>query len=346
MSSRSTSAPIAAESAPVLGLGLGLGLGLVAPIGAPTPRDTGKPANRVKRNSVKVKRDEGFVARVRKAVLAIQQEERKEREEQEEQEEEDDLGGLTTDENGEWALVPFTKSGDEGRDAAKLKRLIAKYEAQPDESDSDSRSRSTSTSTSTMASKRIDLGDECAVEMLYNCVGCTDEEFAGELERFPTTRNPTVFGATTPRREVLYSANAGTTYSFSKKTLVARKPSPIASRCLAFAKNANAAYNTVLGNLYESGKDYVGAHSDDEPEHGAGAPIFGFSFGATRTFQIKRKDKGAVLDGGKTFLNVELPHGSCVIMRGEQFQTLFTHSITKTAKAVGPRISYTARIFE
>ena len=195
-----------------------------------------------------------------------------------------------------------------------------------------------------MASKLLDLGNGCGIELLYGAVSCTKAEFETELDRFPNTRNPTVFGATTPRREVLYSANVGTTYSFSRKTLVAREPSPIAARCLAFAQNTNAAYNTVLGNLYESGKDYVGHHSDDEPEHGAGAAVFGFSFGATRTFQIKRSDKGSVVDG-KQYLNVELPHGSCVVMRGTQFQGLFTHSIPKTAKVVGPRISFTARAF-
>ena len=188
-----------------------------------------------------------------------------------------------------------------------------------------------------MASKLIALGNGCSIELLYGAVACTPKELQTELALFPTQRNPTVFNAMTPRREVLYSVNVGTTYAFSRKTLVASEPSTVAARCLAVVKTLNDSaveHNTVLGNLYESGKDYVAHHGDDEPEHGAGAAIYGFSFGATRTFQIKRTDKSAVVDG-KQYLNVELPHGSCVIMRGAQFQSLFT---TGRARRITPKI--------
>jgi len=202
-----------------------------------------------------------------------------------------------------------------------------------------------------MASKIMDLGDGCSVELLYGAVACTEEEFAVEMAAFPTERNPTVFNATTPRREVLYSTVPDTTYAFSQKVLRASVPSAVAARCLRFARGPYkekpllaCGVNAVLGNLYENGKDYVGQHGDDEPEHEATQPIFGFSFGATRHFQIKRCDKGDVFDG-KPILNIPLPHGSCVVMRGHRFQRLFTHGIPKTAKVVGPRISFTARVF-
>ncbi|POI24048.1 hypothetical protein CIB84_012203, partial [Bambusicola thoracicus] len=48
-------------------------------------------------------------------------------------------------------------------------------------------------------------------------------------------------------------------------------------------------FNSLLCNLYRNEKDSVDWHSDDEPSLGENPIIASLSFGATRTFEMRKK---------------------------------------------------------
>lgn len=95
-------------------------------------------------------------------------------------------------------------------------------------------------------------------------------------------------------------------------------------------------FNSVLANLYRDGNDTMGWHSDDEPELGAQPIIASLSLGASRRFVLKSRAKG----GDK--LELELPHGSLLVMRGET-QKNYRHSLPRTKRATGERMNLTFR---
>ena len=99
-----------------------------------------------------------------------------------------------------------------------------------------------------------------------------------------------------------------------------------------------AKFNSVLLNLYRSGKDGVSWHSDDEPELGKNPIIASVSFGETRRFQLRHK-----LDKSLDKVEITLTHGSLLIMKGST-QHLWQHQIPKTAKSLQERINLTFRI--
>lgn len=94
-------------------------------------------------------------------------------------------------------------------------------------------------------------------------------------------------------------------------------------------------FNSVLLNRYRSGNDSISWHTDAEKELGLNPIIASVNFGSTRRFQlrhIKTKEK----------LELELTHGSLLIMQGE-LQHYWQHQIPKTSKKVGERINLTYR---
>jgi alkylated DNA repair dioxygenase AlkB len=97
---------------------------------------------------------------------------------------------------------------------------------------------------------------------------------------------------------------------------------------------ADTKFNSVLLNLYRTGSDSVAWHADDEPELGAEPIIGSVSLGATRKFQLKRRD------GSSETIRLKLEHGDAVIMRGG-IQRHWLHQVPKTKKPVGPRINLT-----
>jgi alkylated DNA repair dioxygenase AlkB len=101
---------------------------------------------------------------------------------------------------------------------------------------------------------------------------------------------------------------------------------------------ADMEFNSVLLNLYRSGKDSVSWHSDDEPELGKNPVIASVSFGDTRRFIFRQKNSK---DAKK--IEIELDHGSFLIMKGET-QHFWQHQVPKTSKPVNPRINLTFRV--
>jgi alkylated DNA repair dioxygenase AlkB len=98
-----------------------------------------------------------------------------------------------------------------------------------------------------------------------------------------------------------------------------------------------ATYNSVLCNLYRTGRDSIGMHADDERELGLRPTIASVSLGSTRTFDFRRKDKT-----GRP-VHVPLEHGSLIVMSGDT-QRNWLHGISKVSDAVGERINLTFRL--
>lgn len=95
-------------------------------------------------------------------------------------------------------------------------------------------------------------------------------------------------------------------------------------------------FNSVLCNLYRDGSDRIHWHSDDEPEFGIEPEVASLSFGAGRTFRMRRKEDH------KVTRSFELGNASLLYMpRGTQRG--WEHTVPKTTKPVGPRINLTFR---
>jgi alkylated DNA repair dioxygenase AlkB len=168
---------------------------------------------------------------------------------------------------------------------------------------------------------------------------CDQSTFQELLDLRPAERGKViVFGKEydVPRTQQSYNRD----YSFSGLT---HKATPLPSNYLTKLKEWVSTQNTynyeqVLINWYLNGEEYIGPHSDDEKELVAGAPIYSFSFGATRDFVIKSK---------KTTERYVIPmdHGSVIIMCGAM-QKYYKHSVPKRLKVKEPRINVTVRAFK
>ncbi len=152
----------------------------------------------------------------------------------------------------------------------------------------------------------------------------------------------TVYGKEydTPRLTAWYG-DAGTEYTFSGNKM---NPFPWTNDLLFIKekvdKEAGIIFNSVLLNLYRTGKDSVGWHRDNEKEFGTNPVIASVSFGETRPFQLKHKFEKDVEK-----VIIPLTHGSLLIMQGKT-QHYWEHQIPKTAKEIKPRINLTFRVIK
>lgn len=97
-----------------------------------------------------------------------------------------------------------------------------------------------------------------------------------------------------------------------------------------------APFNSVLINRYRHGGDYMGWHSDDEPELGAEPVIASLSLGAPRRFAMRLKRDHAVKAEWR------LAHGDLLVMRGD-CQRVAQHALPKMAVVQNERINLTFR---
>jgi alkylated DNA repair dioxygenase AlkB len=93
-----------------------------------------------------------------------------------------------------------------------------------------------------------------------------------------------------------------------------------------------------LLNRYRSGNDSISWHTDAEKELGINPVIASVNFGATRKFQLRHINT-------KEKLEIELTHGSLLIMQGE-LQHFWQHQVPKTSKVVNERINLTFRVIK
>lgn len=148
-----------------------------------------------------------------------------------------------------------------------------------------------------------------------------------------------IFGKRTPLpRLTAWYGDPGKTYIYSGIEQHSKPWTPtLLSIKTRIEKIAKVEFNSVLLNLYRHGRDGVAWHSDDEPELGQNPVIGSVSFGATRRFSFRHKQMK------ERKIDIDLPHGSFLLMRGET-QHHWQHQIPKTTKDVSPRINLTFRI--
>ncbi len=96
----------------------------------------------------------------------------------------------------------------------------------------------------------------------------------------------------------------------------------------------NFKFNYVLINYYRDGNDYIAYHSDSEAIGEGKNVICSLSLGADRQFVMKN---------AKTKKSFTLQNGSLLIMKGDDTQKYWKHSITKSKKIKEPRINLTFR---
>jgi len=149
---------------------------------------------------------------------------------------------------------------------------------------------------------------------------------------------------TMKRSQLYFSTNPDAApYKFSRNEFPPMKvlPGSLVGICLqhANATSGGEEYNAVFVNYYRDGSEFISPHADDEACEAA--PIFTYSFGATRQFNIRWKGNEKPEEFKR--LSVPLPSGSCAVMRGADFQKHFTHAIPPTKKKIGWRISLTVR---
>jgi len=139
-----------------------------------------------------------------------------------------------------------------------------------------------------------------------------------------------------PRLTAWYG-DQGKTYTYSK---IKMNPNSLTSILEHIKRQVEEicgeSFNSVLLNLYRNGSDSIAWHSDDEKELGENPVIASLSFGETRSFMLRHKFKKELK------LNIELTHGSLLIMRGTT-QHCWQHQIPKTRSSRKPRINLTFR---
>ncbi len=147
----------------------------------------------------------------------------------------------------------------------------------------------------------------------------------------------TVFGKEyVMERQVAWYADQPFQYTYSKSTKIALPWSV----SLIEIKNSieqltGFSFNACLLNLYPTGSDGMGWHSDDEDSLVKHAPIASVSFGAARNFSFKHKHSGKKQ-------SIFLEHGSLLTMTGE-LQSHWWHSLPKSKRIFSTRINLTFR---
>lgn len=136
------------------------------------------------------------------------------------------------------------------------------------------------------------------------------------------------------KRKVAWYGDSGFSYTYSGVTKTSIEwTKELLELKKVVEEKTEASYNSCLINLYHSGEEGVGWHSDDEKM--LHPTIASLSFGAERKFSFKHKKNNLTT-------SILLENGGLLLMKDDT-QINWLHSITKTKKIIGPRISLTFR---
>jgi alkylated DNA repair dioxygenase AlkB len=105
-------------------------------------------------------------------------------------------------------------------------------------------------------------------------------------------------------------------------------------------REIDAALNGILLNWYEGPGHYIGPHNDSTVNMIKATPIVTISFGETRVFRLSK----GVRDARKVS-DFPAPDGTVFVMPYDT-NLAWKHSVPKSTKYVGRRISVTFRAFE
>ena len=138
------------------------------------------------------------------------------------------------------------------------------------------------------------------------------------------------------KRKVAWYGDKPFEYTYSHST---KKALPWTQELLELKKFTETltgeTYNSCLLNLYHSGEEGMGWHSDNEKELKQNGAIASLSFGAERKFVFKHKES-------KEKVELVLDHGSLLVMKGAT-QEHWLHRLPPTKKNDAPRINLTFR---
>lgn len=138
------------------------------------------------------------------------------------------------------------------------------------------------------------------------------------------------------KRKVAWYGDREFEYTYSKIT---RKAHLWTSELLQLKQKVEAksgeTFNSCLLNLYHSGEEGMGWHSDAEKDLKKNAAIASVSFGAERKFAFKHKES-------KETVSLNLENGSVLIMKGTT-QPHWLHRLPPTKKVHSPRVNLTFR---
>lgn len=139
------------------------------------------------------------------------------------------------------------------------------------------------------------------------------------------------------QRDVGFYSDESEGYHYSK-TL--SKAFPMTEELKALMTQVNThletKFNGILINRYNTGHDYLSAHSDSETGLDRNGMVAGLSYGAVRKFRIRAKKTKEIK------LDYDLQPGTLYVMDGA-FQQNYTHEIPIQKKIKDPRISLTFR---
>ncbi len=140
----------------------------------------------------------------------------------------------------------------------------------------------------------------------------------------------------TTQREIAWYGNKRYVYQYSNTTKYAL---PWTAELLALKvrveEEIDATFNSCLLNLYHSGSEGIGWHSDNETSLARYGVIASLSLGAERNFIFKHKKTGQKV-------STLLEQGSVLRMQGCT-QTHWLHALPKTSQVSKPRINLTFR---
>lgn len=138
------------------------------------------------------------------------------------------------------------------------------------------------------------------------------------------------------KRKVAWFGEKEFEYTYSKITKKAQLWTP---ELLQLKKEIEAksgeTFNSCLMNLYPSGEEGMGWHSDAEKDLKDNSSIASVSFGAERKFVFKHKET-------KETISLKLQNGSLLLMKGST-QKHWLHRLPPSKKIISPRINLTFR---
>jgi alkylated DNA repair dioxygenase AlkB len=141
------------------------------------------------------------------------------------------------------------------------------------------------------------------------------------------------------KRKVAWYGSSEFSYTYSKitKTATIFTKELLALKAIV-EKESGETYNSCLLNLYHSGEEGMGYHSDGEKMLKKNGAIASLSLGVARKFSFKHREN-------KQRIDIVLENGSLLVMK-EATQTNWLHRLPPTKKVNLPRINLTFRTVE
>lgn len=140
------------------------------------------------------------------------------------------------------------------------------------------------------------------------------------------------------KRKVAWYGDRDYDYVYSKSSKKALGWTAELAKLKSFTEElTGTTYNSCLLNLYDTGDEGMGWHSDDEKELEENGSIASISLGVERKFAFRHKKT-------KEIISLLLENGSLLLMKGTT-QTNWLHSLPKSKKIQSSRINLTFRTF-